>query len=297
MLTVFTTGRPFLGHIEIIQRNAIQSWLRLRPACEVILFGNEEGTAKIAAELGIKHVPVVEYNEYGTPLLNSLLDIAQDIASHELLCYVNTDIILMSDFLTAIRQVQGQSFLLIGQRWDVDLKEPVDFDKPDWEAYLQARVTEEGRLHPPTGIDYLVFPRGLYRNIPPFTVGRGGSDNWLVYRARLLKVPVIDATKVITAIHQNHDYPHNPEGEAGVWEGPERKRNIELMGGIDHAFNLNYATLLLTPQGIKPALSIRHLYFRMRAIPALYPHFHFLLILFKVLGKCVRVIRLIRTRL
>ena len=297
MLTVFTTSRPFLGHFEIIQRNAIQSWLRLRPACEVILFGNEEGTAETAAELGIKHVPVMEYNEYGTPLLNSLLGIAQDIANHELLCYVNADIILMSDFLTVIRQVQRQSFLLIGQRWDVDLKEPVDFDKPDWEAYLQARVDMHGKLHSKSGIDYLVFPRGLYRSIPPFAVGRGGSDNWLVYRARHLKVPVIDATKVITAIHQNHDYPHNPEGRAGVWEGPERKRNIELMGGIGHAFSLEYATLLLTPQGLGPGLTLRHLYFRMRAIPMLYPRLYFLLIPFKVLEKSLRTIRSIRARL
>lgn len=289
MLTVFTTSRPFLGHFEIIQRNAIQSWLRLRPACEVILFGNEEGTAEIAAELGIKHVPVVEYNEYGTPLLNSLLDIAQDIASHELLCYVNADIILMSDFLTAVRQVQRQSFLLIGQRWDVDLKEPVDFDKPDWEAYLQARITEEGRLHPPTGIDYLVFPRGLYRNIPPFAVGRGGSDNWMVYQARSLKVPVIDATKVITAIHQNHDYSHNPEEKAGVWEGPERKRNIELMGGVDHAFTLNHATLLLTLQGLRRALTLKYLYFRLRAIPSLFPPLHFLNTVMRALLKLIKV--------
>lgn len=261
----------------------------LCPECEVILFGNEEGTTEIASELGIRYLPDVESNEYGTPLVSSMFSIAQHIASHQLMCYVNADIILMSDFLTAIRQVQRQSFLLIGQRWDVDLKEPVDFDKPDWETYLQARVAMHGRLHPPTGIDYFVFSRGLYDDIPPFAIGRPGWDNWMVYQARSLKVPVIDATKVITAIHQNHDYSHHPEGKAGVWEGPERKRNIELMGGVDHAFTLNHATLLLTPQGLRRPLTLKYLYFRLRAIPSLFPPLHFLNTVMRALLKLIKV--------
>ena len=291
MLTIFTTPKSFRGHIKVIQTNAIRSWVLLRPACEVILLGDEEGTAEIASELGIRHIPDVECNEYGTPLVNSIFRIAQDITKYQLMCYVNADIILMSDFLIAIRQVQRQSFLLVGQRWDVDLKKPVDFDKPDWEAYLQARVTEAGKLHPPTGIDYFVFPRGLYRNIPPFAIGRGGWDNWLVYRARLLKVPVIDATKAVTAIHQNHDYSHHPEGRAGVWKGPEIKRNIELMGGVDHAFTLNYATLFLTPQGIRRALTLRHLYFRLEAMPVLFPNLYFLRRPVKPLTRLIIYIR------
>lgn len=294
MLTVFTTTKPFRGHIGIIQANAIQSWLSLRPECEVILFGNEEGTTEVASRFGIRHIAEVACNEYGTPLISYMFRVAQDTANHQIMCYVNADVILTSDFLPAIRQVQRQSFLLVGQRWDVDLREPVDFAKPDWEAYLRARVIKEGKIHPKSGIDYFVFPRGLYHSIPPFAIGRGGWDNWLVYQARLLKAPVIDATKAITVVHQNHDYGHHLGGAAGVWEGPEKRQNIELMGGIDHAFSLEYATFLLTPLGLKPALTPRHLYFRMRAIPVLYPHFHFVLTLFKAFEKLVRVVRSIR---
>ena len=49
MLTLFSTPKPFRGHIAVIQTNAIRSWLELEPACEVILFGDEEGTAEVAA--------------------------------------------------------------------------------------------------------------------------------------------------------------------------------------------------------------------------------------------------------
>lgn len=291
MLTIFTTPKPFRGHIGVIQTNAIQSWVLLRPEPEVILFGSEEGTAEVASRFGIRHIAEVECNEYGTPLVSSIFSIAQDVASHQLMCYVNADIILISDFLTAIRQVQRQSFLIVGQRWDVDVKEPVDFDKPDWEACLRTRVTEEGKLHPKSGIDYFVFSRGLYNDIPPLAIGRGVWDNWLIYRARSLKAPVIDATEAITAIHQNHDYSHHTGGIMGIQEGPERKRNIELMGGVDHAFSLDYATWILTPKDIRRALTMRHLYFRLDAMPVLYSHLYFLRRPMKALRRLIIHIR------
>jgi len=296
MLTIFSTPKAFRGYIGAIQTNAIRSWVFLRPKCEVILFGNDEGTAEIASELGIHHIPEVECNEYGTPLISAMFNIAQDIASHQVMCYVNADIILISDSLPAVQRVHKYPFLMVGQRWDLELKESVNFNEAQWEAQLKTNLAEHGKLHSKSGIDYFVFSRGLYRDIPPFAVGRPGWDNWMIYRARSLKVPVIDATKVITAIHQNHDYSHHPEGKAGVWKGPERKRNLELMGGITHAFSLEYATFLLSPKGLRPALTMRHLYFRMRAIPMLYPRLYFLVIPFKVFEKFLRTIRLIKAR-
>ena len=291
MLTIFTTAKPFRGHIGVIQTNAIQSWLSLRPECEVILFGNEEGAVEVASRFGIRHIAEVECSEHGTPLISSMFRAAQDVAQYQLMCYINADIILLGDFLPAIRQIQMPSFLIVGQRWDVDLTEPLDFTKPDWEAHLRARITGEGKLHPKSGIDYFVFPSGLYEDIPPFAIGRGGWDNWLIYRARLLKVPVIDATKAITAVHQNHDYSHIPTGETGVWKGPESLRNLELARGGEYAFTLEYVTWLLIPQGLRRALTMRNIYFRMRAIPMLYPYLHFLVVPFKVFEKWLRVLR------
>ena len=297
MLTMFTTPKPFRGHIGVIQTNAIQSWLLLHPEPEVILIGNEEGTAEVASRFGIRHIAEVECSKYGTPLVNSLFSIAQNTAKYQLMCYVNADIILFSDFLPAVQRVHQYPFLMIGQRWDLELNEAVNFDDTQWESWLRAHVAEHGKLHPKSGIDYFVFSRGLYRDIPLFAIGRGGWDNWLVYQARLLKTPVIDATRAIMAIHQKHDYSHHPEGTAGVWEGPERKHNIELMGGVDHSFGLDYATLRLAGQGLKQALTLRHFYFRMRAMPMLYPRLYFFLTPFRVWEKSLEAVRLMWGRL
>ena len=59
MLTIFTIPKPFIGHIGVIQRNAIKSWLNLVPECEIILFGDEPGIQEIAQEFEIMHVPEI----------------------------------------------------------------------------------------------------------------------------------------------------------------------------------------------------------------------------------------------
>ena len=291
MLTIFTISKPFRGHIGVIQTNAIQSWLLLYPEPEVILFGNEEGTAEVASRFGIRHIAEVECNEYGTPLVSSIFGIAQDTAKYQLMCYVNADIILMSDFLRAVQRVHKYPFLMVGQRWDLELNESVNFDDVQWESRLRSHVAEHGRLHPKSGIDYFVFPRGLYDDIPPFAIGRTAWDNWLIYRARSLKVPVIDATKAVTPIHQNHDYSHHPMGEMSVWEGPEAMRNRDLAGWGEHALTLEHATWILTYQGIRRALTMRHLYFRLEAVPVLFSHLHFLRRPMKALTRLIIHIR------
>ena len=53
MITIFTIPKPFKGHINTIQRNAIQSWMQLKPECEIILFGDDYGVSDIAKEFGL----------------------------------------------------------------------------------------------------------------------------------------------------------------------------------------------------------------------------------------------------
>ena len=105
MITIFSIPKPFEGHTGIIQRNAITSWTRLEPKCEVVLVGDEAGTSEIARELGIRHIPEIERNEFGTPLWNSYMDHGQDAASYPVVCWVPADTILLSDFLPAASAV------------------------------------------------------------------------------------------------------------------------------------------------------------------------------------------------
>ncbi|MDY6796177.1 MAG: hypothetical protein SWK76_13010 [Actinomycetota bacterium] len=249
MLTLFTVPKPFEGHIGVIQRNAIQSWRRLHADLEIFLFSDEKGISEMAVECGAEHISRIKCNEYGTPMLDSIFEAAIRLAGNRILCYVNADIILMNDFAKAVSRVMSMdSFLMVGRRWDMDIREPLNFSDPRWEEELRAQVKARGKLHQAYGIDYFTFNRDLLGDaMPPFAVGRPTWDNWFIYNARRTKVPVIDATPAVTAVHQNHHY--NPvlmaRDESGEWKGPEVSVNRELAGKRASTYNVNDATLVL----------------------------------------------------
>jgi hypothetical protein len=252
MLTFFTTAKPFRGHINIIQRNALKSWTLLHPAVEVILFGDDEGSAEVARDLGIRHEPRVQRTEFGAVRLDSIFGKAQTLARHDILCYVNCDIILLSDFLKAAERVRAKyaRSLMVGRRWDTPITEPVDFSDPDWSGRVRSFALSTNNQRDEWWIDYFAFSRGLYvGDIPPLAIGRRAWDNWLVWRGLNSKEAVVDASGVVVAVHQNHDYNHHPQGTQGVWEGDEAKRNFQLAGGWAHLRTISDATHEFAPSG------------------------------------------------
>lgn len=272
MLTIFSVPKPFRGHIGTIQRNAIHSWSLLHPSCEIILCGDEPGTGEVAAEFKAKYIPNIARNEYDTPLLNSVFDQVERMACHRLMCYINADIILLSDFIEAAQRIRFRRFLMVGQRWDIDLAGLWDFAQPDWEERLRRYVVDHGGLHPPAGSDYFVFPQGrAIIELPPFAVGRPGWDNWFIYRARKLGIPVVDVTRVATVIHQNHDYSHVLNRKGEFWEGPEAEKNRELVGDQDYIFTLSDATHIMTSRALLPALGRAYMQRRWQTLPILVP--------------------------
>jgi hypothetical protein len=64
--------------------------------------------------------------------------------------------------------------------------------------------------------------------MPPFLIGRHGWDPWLTYFARRSNYPLIDATRTIVAVHQNHDYAYLRAGGAGAYTGSEVDYNWKL---------------------------------------------------------------------
>lgn len=293
MLTLFSVPKPFQGHIGIIQTNAIRSWLQLRPRCEVVLLGDDAGTAEVAAELGVQHVANIARNEFGTPLLDSVFETAQSLDSHRLMAYVNTDIILMSDFMQAVSRMPWRAFVMSSRRWDLEITEFLDFGEPDWESRLRRAAVDYQCIAGYYAMDYFVFPRGVWGEILPFALGLTAWDGWLVYRARSLRLPVVDSIPVVTVVHQNHDYSHltlgkigtckQPEphrreaswaisrkkGWAEAYKGPEAERNQQLAG--EHVFGLLDATWILTPRGLRPAVGREYLRRRIETLPILYP--------------------------
>jgi hypothetical protein len=258
LITLFSAPKPFTDpHITLIQRNAIKSWTLL-PDVEVILLGEEIGLAEAAQQLGVKHLPDVARNESGTPLVSSMFQLARQNSSGDLLCIINADMLLMPDFLEAARRsrMQRDSFVLLSQRWDLDITQPIEFND-GWESRLRSTVKERGSLHRPAGSDFFLFPPSCYIDIPNFAIGRAGWDNWMIYKARKEKWTVIDCTPSVMIVHQNHDYSHLPGGKPH-YEHPDTNENIRLAGGeANIRYTILDATHQLVPNGklVRPKLT------------------------------------------
>jgi hypothetical protein len=244
-ITLFSAPKPFTDpHIAMIQRNAIKSWTLL-PDVEVILLGEETGLAEAAKELGVKHLPNVARNESDVPLISSMFQLARENSNSDLLCIINADMILMPDFVETAKQAVKlkDKFVLLSQRWDLDVTQPIEFTK-GWEEKLRNTVYASGSLHRPVGSDFFLFPLSSFLEVPAFTIGRAGWDNWMIYKARKEGWSVIDCTPSLMIVHQNHDYSHLPDGKPH-YEHPETNENIRLAGG---QANIRYTILDSTHQ-------------------------------------------------
>lgn len=252
LLTLFSAPKPFTDpHIAMIQRNAIRSWTLL-PDVEVILLGEETGLAEVAKEFSVRHIPNVARNESGVPLISSMFQLAREHSNSDLLCIVNADMILMPDFIEAVHTAlhggrvvlseakdvsrplrRIQNFVLLSQRWDLDVTQPLEFIN-GWQDKLRSTAYALGSLHRPAGSDFFLFPKSCYQDIPNFTIGRAGWDNWMIYKARKEGWAVIDCTPSVMIVHQNHDYSHLPDGKSHHAH-PETNENIRLAGGQANA--------------------------------------------------------------
>lgn len=234
MLTICSCPKAWRGEIATIQTNAVRSWRRL--GCEVVLIGNDEGVADAAELLGTRHAPEVERNDHGTPLVSSILATIRRTAPTDLVCLVNSDIILTGDVVGAagVAARLGQ-FLLVGERRNAEIGRAIDFDS-DWMREIELLPYKPGRR----ARDYFIFRRDMFAELPPFAVGRGRWDTFLVGESLACGIPVVDATQAVTAIHQNHDFAHIPGStiRRGRWgyKGQEFDSNLSLIppGHLSH---------------------------------------------------------------
>jgi hypothetical protein len=232
VFTLFSVPKPFHGHIGTIQVNAIRSWTLLGADHEVILLGAEDGVASVAEQLGVRHEAGIRYDKHGSPLMSSVFELGQRVATHDWLCYANGDIVLTSDFARAMQRISklGRPVLVSGRRWRLEVDGPIDFGE-DWERRWRRHVKANGERDAVINTDYFIFERGLVRHFPKFALGRGRWNTYLAWEAREQGALFVDASNVIMAVHQNHDYDYPP----GVVGNRDKSLMRPLPGWIANA--------------------------------------------------------------
>lgn len=250
-VTIFACPKPFVGHIEIIQRNALGSWKLLHPRPRIILFGEGEGIAKTAREFRAIHVPKVKCSWLGTPLVSDIFAQAESMAKGRKMLFTNADMIYNQSVIEAINLADEkfEHYLTIGQRWDVDVDYEVDFQKAE---KLSESLRAHGTLHAPSGMDWMGFPLDQWGSLPGFIIGRAAWDGGVLSRALTARVPVIDCTSFVLAIHQDHDYSHIEGGQREAWHGEEAQHNRSLCNAekLPWVIDVWHSTWVLNAKGV-----------------------------------------------
>ena len=239
LITIFITPKGFdRDHIAMIQRNAIRSWKALGSDVDILLIGDDPGVEENAKTLGVRHIREVKRNASGTPMLDDIFKLARDNSDSPLLAYVNADIILHQDFVDISRKIlsQEKKFLLVGQRWDLNVRQDLYFEN-GWSDEFTWDFLDRRRRHPAGGSDYFIYPRDIFSDIPAFAIGRSGWDNWMFYEARVKGWKLINCSKAINIVHQDHDYAHLPNG-LPHYRQPESAENVKAAGGKRTIFTL-----------------------------------------------------------
>ena len=269
MITLFTAPKPFVNaHIRTIQINAIRSWQARRTVSQIVLLGEEEGMAEVAAELGVQHIPEIAKNEHGTPLIDDIFArgmAASAAAGTPLTCYIKADIILPPEWDQVAETLPESRFLAVGHRYNLDITESLSFDAAA-EAALCERRDREGTRLEPVGMDFFLFRESPWERIPPFALGRTIFDNWLVHDPCRRGIAVIDVTPTCRVIHQNHDYGHTREKSLpAIFAGEEALENKRLAGMQEWCRGTVYdATYVLRDGQVVPAPLLPRLYRQLR---------------------------------
>ena len=148
-----------------------------------------------------------------------------------ILMYANGDLIFGDDARGRIGNIDiAGDFLLTGQRID---------------------ILEDGakQLHRPSGMDYFVFRRGMFHDLPKVWMGRGYCDSALVAYCLRRGIPVIDASFALRVEHQFHDYGHIAGGRNVAYLGAEALENRRNNSLVDFGPNCLDATHMLLPDG------------------------------------------------
>ena len=226
MITFLASPKPFKGIAKEHQYRAVQSWLATGTDVEVILYGDSDGIDEAGSELGVQVVKQIECTSSGIPFFGSIVAHAEIYGKNDLQVYLNCDI-LLSGVMPALRLIEFTQFLLIGQRINLGNAVFVDLGKADYMTQL-IKLAREGKatLDTPSATDYFCFRRGMWRDIPKIIIGRGGYDQALLAYCMRHRIPIIDGTFRVMALHQFHDYNHIEGGNKVVFGGADAEHNF-----------------------------------------------------------------------
>lgn len=200
-----TSLKPFNENSEVIQNNSINSWKWLGDKINIHVFNKDESIKKFCLENSLNYVDEYECSEFSDlPTWRGMKNGIYDILNNDdIIIWVNGDIIFDQTLISHIEFFKNsESFVLSGMRKDWDdwflLENKSDLEKI--ESLLDKRAI--------WAIDYLVFKKNNFNNLPLFYIARMKFDTFLLHHS-IQSYYTIDCTETLNVIHHTHKYGKN----------------------------------------------------------------------------------------
>ena len=193
----------------------VRMWQRiLHGIGRVIIFSSESTVVKLGASCGVP-VACVRHAWNGPALFDSMLEVATRIShdSKTIASIVNADIEPTTNVRSAIEflvQLDVRHHPLRTAMYGNYFKDTPALGTNSWVAVVnRMNIFRNGStaVHKRGGYDMLAWTPDtiLASGIPPFRIGRGTYDNWLLdVVMQRKKHHVIDMTKCLTILHNDH---------------------------------------------------------------------------------------------
>ena len=244
-IVIFTSPKPRNDQTEAVQIAAFRSWRRAFPKATILLYGDVASWKEEMDSLVMQAAGPLVKGMAGGEVICDMFQDASKRGVGQLLLYLNSDILLDDSAAHVVEKLQDRPGPWLGsaRRWCLPRwSEVTPTSESEWRGFF-SRADRSGIWGEACALDMFLFCGLSFQSMPPFFIGHRGWDNWMIYHARALRIPVIDMSDEMRVIHCDHDYSYAKGNTApGRRDGPLEEENLKMLGGEERLFHLGHAT-------------------------------------------------------
>ena len=248
----FTTFKDAANRRQI-HINTLHNWAKFIPLMQPVLFSSNSTLQfdSIARQLGWHVYQIPRANNHGTPYISDMLDVIMNNDTYDSTFYgfANGDILFDTSLSETLKSLASRRdslprapIMITGQRTNYKMSN--NWTEPIVDFYYIEQLRTRGKLFWANAEDYFLFtkdfPRYLFKDL---VIGRPAYDNYLVVMSLKLNVSVVDATKTLTALHQQS----SRESEVAGHNNKDSGHNYKVIGSFSykkgHTYDAQYETV------------------------------------------------------
>lgn len=243
MISFITAFKDFDVFYGAVQRSALYTWKE--NGVKVYAPDNEptvkENVARFSNVQLVPEVLTARHFRYqnSSPILKDLLLKSLDMIDQPMVAFINSDILIPSDFAQLIRRVvtkYGTDIFIVVSRFDIDLFFEVDTMEKWRQVYDQTCTVHNDACSSDLFIASKENFRKMARSIPEFVLGRYGWDNWIHFYVHATFTSY-NGTHLFKTLHCRHGHQHIEiqEGKPGRY-APSSVHNLTLLRNMQNIY-------------------------------------------------------------